>query len=81
MLFRSKSRLDRIFDGYFSAEQRSDAKRRNAGIGLSVCSTIINAHGGSISAENLAAGGAVFRFSLSVADGNDIIDYNEENNI
>ncbi|MBO7196713.1 MAG: PAS domain-containing sensor histidine kinase [Clostridia bacterium] len=76
-----KSRLDRIFDGYFSAEQRSDAKRRNAGIGLSVCSTIINAHGGSISAENLAAGGAVFRFSLSVADGNDIIDYNEENNI
>ena len=34
------------------------------GIGLSVCKSIIKAHGGSMSACNSADGGAVFRFTL-----------------
>lgn len=37
---------------------------RGMGIGLSVCQSIIKAHGGSFSAENHPEGGAVFRFSL-----------------
>ena len=44
---------------------RSDG-RRNMGIGLSVCSSIVRAHGGNISAENAHEGGAVFRFTLPV---------------
>lgn len=64
-----KDRLDRIFTGYYNTEEQStDMKRRNAGIGLSVCATIIKAHGGSISAENITSGGALFRFSLDVAE-------------
>lgn len=60
-----KERLNKIFTGYYdSAEPPSDMKKRNAGIGLSVCATIVNAHGGSISAENAKECGAVFRFSL-----------------
>lgn len=63
-----KERLDKIFKGYYTGqEQPTDAKRRNAGIGLSVCATIIKAHGGNISAANSPSGGAVFTFTLEVA--------------
>lgn len=62
-------RLDKIFSGGFSDRgQPTDTKRRNAGIGLSVCDTIIKAHDGRISAENRAEGGAIFRFTLAVSD-------------
>lgn len=57
--------LPRIFDGYFKQafEDESD-KKRNMGIGLSVCNTIIRAHYGTMSAQNNAGGGALFRFTL-----------------
>ena len=58
-------RLDTLFTGRYAAEREMpDSHKKNAGIGLSVCATIIKAHGGSIKAENLATGGAVFRFIL-----------------
>ena len=58
-------RLDTLFTGHYVSEREiPDSHKKNAGIGLSVCATIIKAHGGSIKAENLAAGGAVFRFIL-----------------
>jgi signal transduction histidine kinase len=36
------------------------------GIGLAMCRSIIEAHGGAIEAANLAGGGACFRFTLPV---------------
>lgn len=58
-------RLLRLFEGYFpSAGQPADNAKRNAGIGLSLCATIIRAHGGDIEAQNNSAGGATFRFNL-----------------
>lgn len=58
-------KLDRIFMGYNDkAEDTCDTQSRNAGIGLSVCATIIKAHGGDITAENAKEGGATFRFTL-----------------
>lgn len=60
-----KDRLDTVFSGYNGkADISSDTQVRNAGIGLSVCATIVKAHGGSITAENSNLGGAVFRFIL-----------------
>lgn len=65
-------RLKQIFSGAYEAqEDASDASKRNAGIGLSVCSTIIKAHGGEISAENRKSGGALFRFTLATEDMSD----------
>ncbi len=53
----------------FSHSNHFDGKTHSMGIGLSVCATIIKAHGGSISAENLKDGGAVFRFTLDLEEG------------
>lgn len=41
-----------------------DGKRNNMGIGLSVCTAIVRAHGGDLTEENNDEGGATFRFSL-----------------
>ncbi len=60
-----QERLKNIFNGLHEQKDRpADSKKRNAGIGLSVCATIIRAHGGDITAENRKGGGAIFRFTL-----------------
>lgn len=52
---------------YHNYEEGGD-KRRNMGIGLSVCQTIVKVHGGMMAAENKKKPehGAVFRFTLPV---------------
>ena len=65
-------RLETLFTGYYtSVDEMADSHKKNAGIGLSVCATIIKAHGGSIKAENVKTGGAVFRFALDTEDISD----------
>ncbi len=60
-----KERLSDIFKGNISTKEApSDSKKRNAGIGLSVCASIIKAHNGRIFAKNRKEGGALFGFSL-----------------
>ena len=62
-----KDRLDHLFSGqYFRKDTPSDSNRSGMGIGLSVCSAIINAHNGTITGTNKQGGGALFRFSLEM---------------
>ncbi|MBR4084252.1 MAG: DUF4118 domain-containing protein [Lachnospiraceae bacterium] len=62
-----KDRLPDIFTGYLeSREAPADRQKRNMGIGLSVCASIIKAHEGEIMAENKKDGGCVFRFILEL---------------
>ena len=57
--------FETLFSGYYASyDEIADSQKKNAGIGLSVCATIIKAHGGSINAENIKTGGTVFRFVL-----------------
>lgn len=64
----AEDKLTNILKEYFIPEENADMKKRNAGIGLSVCSSIVKAHGGSLTAENNPDGGALFRISLTKED-------------
>ncbi|MGB8454649.1 MAG: DUF4118 domain-containing protein [Anaerocolumna sp.] len=58
------SKIESIFDGSPQTGNLSSDSNKGLGIGLSICKTIINAHGGNISAKNQDNGGAVFTFTL-----------------
>jgi two-component system sensor kinase FixL len=49
-------------------------KRHGMGVGLSICRTIIEAHGGQITVESNPAGGTIFRFTVQAANGEDFGD-------
>ena len=68
-----EERLPHLFTGYLDRDSSvpTDGSRNNMGIGLSVCSTIIKAHGGSIYAKNRTEGGALFGFSLEMEEENE----------
>lgn len=65
-----EEKISNLFTGYLERERNvpMDGSRNNMGIGLSVCSTIIKAHGGVIYAQNRPEGGAVFGFALEMED-------------
>lgn len=65
-------RLDRLFTGLLDSEMPADTGRSNMGIGLSVCRTIIKAHGSDIKAKNRPEGGAVFSFALEMEEKKDV---------
>lgn len=63
----AKERLNNIFDGYFEKKDAPiDNQKSSMGIGLSVCSTIIKAHNGSIWTKNNKDKGSSFSFSLDM---------------
>lgn len=67
-----ESKLKYLFTGCYELQQDTACQtKRFAGIGLSVCATILKAHGGSITAENRKGGGALFRFTLEREEIND----------
>jgi two-component system, OmpR family, sensor histidine kinase KdpD len=57
--------LSRVFEKFYRVQQPENIS--GTGLGLSICKGFIEAHGGSISAENRPGGGIVVRFSLPVA--------------
>ena len=60
-----ENKLKYLFTGSYEVQQdMSGDKRRFAGIGLSVCATILKAHGGTFEAANRKGGGTLFRFTL-----------------
>ena len=61
--------LPRLFTAMFphAQEQRGDV-RRNMGIGLSVCMSIVRAHGGRMTAQNRKEGGACVSFALPLEE-------------
>ncbi|MCI9679006.1 MAG: DUF4118 domain-containing protein [Oscillospiraceae bacterium] len=56
--------LPNLFSPSRQGQTHTSDGRRNMGIGLSVCSSIVRAHGGALAAANAREGGAVFYFTL-----------------
>ena len=62
----SDADLGRVFDRFY----RSDAARSTpgSGLGLAIAASIVEAHRGSIRADNRPGGGAIFEFGLPLMD-------------
>ena len=68
----SEDRMAQLFTGILDSKAPVDSARSNMGIGLSVCKTIIKAHGGELKAKNRAESGTVFQFSLEMEELGDV---------
>ena len=65
-----EEKLSRLFTGMLDSEAPTDQSRSSMGIGLSVCSAIIKAHGGEIWANKRVGGGTEVGFRLEMEDEN-----------
>lgn len=59
---------EKIFDMFYTANKGSGDARRGLGLGLALCKSIVQAHGGSITVEDNVPHGAVFKFTLPKAE-------------
>lgn len=56
--------LPYIFDRFFTNGSKISDSRRGVGLGLAICKSIVEAHGGKIAAFNRKNGGSIFRFNI-----------------
>jgi two-component system, OmpR family, sensor histidine kinase KdpD len=62
---------ERIFEKFY---QVAPGSARGGGLGLTICRSIIEAHGGRIWAANRPEGGAVFSFTIPLVEGSPLLD-------
>ena len=57
-----------LFDMFYTASQGKSDNRRGLGLGLSLCRSIVSAHGGTISVTDNGPHGSVFTFTLPLEE-------------
>ena len=60
----------RVFDMFYSGSNKVADSRRSLGLGLSLCRSIVTAHGGTISVADHQPHGATFTFTLPAGEVN-----------
>ena len=58
----------RVFDMFYSGANQIADSRRSLGLGLSLCKSIVTAHGGTITVSDHSPSGAVFTFTLPAGE-------------
>ena len=58
----------RVFDMFYSGANKIADSRRSLGLGLSLCKSIINAHGGEITVSDNQPHGTIFTFTLPIGE-------------
>ncbi|MBO3444420.1 ATP-binding protein [Clostridium sp. CCUG 7971] len=56
--------INYIFDRFYTKTKSKNIEKRGIGLGLAICKSIIEAHGGKIEVSNNSSKGATFRFSI-----------------
>jgi two-component system sensor histidine kinase KdpD len=64
----------RVFEKFFRAHPPGDHGRRGIGLGLAISRGIIEAHHGTITADNRSGGGARFRFTVPLEGTPPVVD-------
>ena len=64
---------EKVFDMFYTGGSRSSDSRRSLGLGLALCRSIIDSHGGSISLADNSPKGTVMSFTLPIGE----VDINE----
>jgi two-component system sensor histidine kinase KdpD len=62
---------ERVFDMFYTGVKRSPDSRRGIGLGLALCKSIVQAHGGEIGVKNVQPSGAKFWFTLPISEVED----------
>ncbi len=61
--------IERLFDRLYRVESSRNRALGGAGLGLAICKKIVEAHGGTISAEPSGLGGVLFKIEMPPAGG------------
>ncbi|HYM97792.1 MAG TPA: HAMP domain-containing sensor histidine kinase, partial [Candidatus Sulfotelmatobacter sp.] len=62
--------MDRIFEPFFRADPSRSRDSGGAGLGLSIVSAVVVAHGGQVKVKETSGGGATFEVELPLAAAN-----------
>ena len=62
----TEDELERVFDPFWQAEKRASL---GFGLGLKIAKCIVEAHGGTMSADSAPGAGSRFSFTLPMANG------------
>ena len=63
--------VERLFDRLYRVDHARTRARGGSGLGLTICKSIVEAHGGKISAANGQSGGLRFDIELPLISGQD----------
>jgi signal transduction histidine kinase len=61
--------MEHLFERFYRVEKGLSRKAPGVGLGLYICKTIIEAHGGRLWAKSEPGKGSVFTFSLPLLEG------------
>ena len=65
----SENDLPNVFQMFYTTRGKSSDSQRGMGLGLSICQSIVEAHGGKIYVRNRKNGGTEFIFTLPLGGG------------